>query len=253
MTMTAVLEEAVTGDTEISAGTARERRGLYGFLAEVFRAEPSPDLLRRINDPGFAEVLEAAGAHLGAELARQPEEVLLEDLAAEYTRLFLGPGRHVRPFAATYLDGESASLCGPTTAWVRDFMERAGFELAPGHRNLPDHVFVEMEFMARMAAREAEAVEAGDSAAASQSRHIQREFLETHLGRWLPRFCARAAEDADLSFYRELARLAGHFLDSELASFALASVHGQATAGGSDIRIASTLPPVLSPKRVPRS
>jgi len=220
MLETSMQETAVTYDTEISAGTARERSGLYGFLAEVFRAEPSPDLLRRIKDPAFAEVLEAAGAHLGEELTHQPEDILLEDLAVEYTRLFLGPGRHVRPYAATYLDGAGASLCGPTTAWVRDFMERAGFALAPGHRNLPDHVFVEMEFMARMTAREAEAVEAGDAAAAVQSRRIQREFLETHLGRWLPRFCGHAAEQAELSFYRELARLAGHFLDSELASFA---------------------------------
>ncbi len=217
--MTAAPEMVVTCDTEISAGTARERSGLYGFLAEVFRAEPSRDLLHRIKDPGFAEVLEAAGAHLGEELARQPEEDLLEDLAVEYTRLFLGPGRHVRPYAATYLDGAGASLCGPTTVWVRGFMARAGFAFAPGHRDLPDHVSLEMEFMARMAAREAEAVEAGDASAARQSRRIQSEFL-THLGRWLPRFCGHAAEHAELSFYRELARLTGHFLDSELASFA---------------------------------
>ena len=224
---TAALETAVEppgGETSAgtAARTARERRGLYGFLAEVFRAEPSPDLLRRIKDQRFVEVLEAAGAHLGKELARQPEDVLLEDLAVEYTRLFLGPGRHVRPYAATYLGGPGASLCGPTTVWTRDFMERAGFALAPGHRDLPDHVSVELEFMARMAAREAEAIEAGDAAAAAQCRWIQKEFLETHLGRWLPRFCGHAAEHAQLSFYRELARLAGHFLDSELASVAQA-------------------------------
>jgi TorA maturation chaperone TorD len=220
----------MTRDTETSAGTARERSGLYSFLAEVFRAEPSADLLRRIKDERFAGVLEAAGAHLGAELAGPSEDALLEDLAVEYTRLFLGPGKHVRPFAATYLDGAGASLCGPTTAWVRDFMERAGFELAPGHRNLPDHVFVEMEFMARLTLREAEAVEAGDAAAASQSRRIQREFLETHLGRWLPQFCGHAAEHAELSFYRELARLTGHFLDSELASFAQSNAPAEAPA-----------------------
>ncbi len=222
--MTAALDKAVTSETEASAGTvaraARERSGLYGFLAEVFRAEPSPDLLRRIKDPAFAEVLAAAGAHLGEELARRPEDALLEDLAVEYTRLVLGPGRHVRPYAATYLGGPGASLCGPPAVWARDFMERAGFALGPGHRDLPDHVSVELEFMARMAAREAAAVEAGNAAAASQSRRIQSEFLETHLGRWLPRFCGHAAEQAELSFYRELARLAGHFLDSERASFA---------------------------------
>ncbi len=218
--MTAVLKKAVSPGSETSAGTARERSGLYGFLAEVFRAEPSPDLLRKIKDPGFAEVLAAAGVHLSEELAHQPEDVLLEDLAVEYTRLFLGPGRHVRPFAATYLDGAGASLCGLTTIWVRGFMASAGFALAPRHRNLPDHIFVELEFMARLTLREAEAVEAGDAAAAGRNRRIQREFLETHLDRWMPRFCGCAGEHAELNFYRELARLAGHFLDSELAAFA---------------------------------
>ncbi len=222
--MTAMLEMAMSPANETSARTARERSGLYGFLAEVFRAEPTPDLLGRIEDPGFAVVLEAAGAHMGEELAGQPEGALLEDLAIEYTRLFLGPGRHVRPYAATYLDGPGASLCGPSAIWARDFMEAAGFALAPGHRNLPDHVSVELEFMARMAAREAEALEAGDAATARQFRNIQRDFLENHLGRWLPRFCGHAAEHAELSFYRELARLAGHFLDSELAAFAQAEV-----------------------------
>ncbi len=101
-------------------------------------------------------------------------------------------------------------------------MERAGFALTPEHRDLPDHVSVELEFMARMAAREAEAIEADDDAEAKQCRWIQKEFLDNHLSRWLPAFCGHAAEHAELSFYRELARLAGHFLDSELASLAQA-------------------------------
>jgi TorA maturation chaperone TorD len=222
--MIAALDTDVDYDTKASAGTARERSGLYGFLAEVFRAEPSRDLLRRIKDERFAAVLEAAGAHLREELTHQPEDALLEALAVEYTRLFLGPGRHVRPYAATYLGGPGASLCGQATIWVRNFMEAAGFALTPERRDLPDHVSVELEFMARMAMREAEALDAGDAAAASQSRRVQKEFLETHLGRWLPQFCGQAAGHAELSFYRELTRLAGHFLDSEIASFTHAEV-----------------------------
>jgi len=218
--MMAALDLPVDYDIEASAVTARERSKLYGFLAEVFRAEPSADLLHRIGDARFAKVLEAAGAHLGEELTHQPEDALLEYLAVEYTRLFLGPGRHVQPYAATYLGGPGTSLCGPATIWARDFMERAGFELTPERRDLPDHVSVELEFMSRMAAREAEAHEAGDAAAAEQCRWIQKEFLDNHLGRWLPSFYGHAAEHAQLSFYRELARLAGHFLDRELAALA---------------------------------
>ncbi len=203
-----------------SARTARERSGLYGFLAEVFRAEPTAALLRRIRNGRLAETLTAAGAHLGDSLAGRPEAALLEDLAVEYTRLFLGPGPHVQPYAAVYLDGEGASLCGPAAVWLRDFMERAGFALAPEHRDLPDHVSVELEFMARMAEREARAIERSDHETAAECRHIQKAFLDHHLGRWLPEFCGHAAEHAELTFYREMARLAGHFVESELAYFA---------------------------------
>ncbi len=222
--MMVALESTSPPGGETSAGTAartaRERSGLYGFLTEVFRAEPSPGLLHRIRDPQFAELLEATGANLGEELACRREDVLLEELAVEYTHLFLGPGRHVRPYAATYLDGAGASLCGPATVWARDFMEHAGFAPTPEHRDLADHVSVELEFMARMTAREAVATEAGDAAAIAACRGIQKAFLEDHLGRWLPSFCGQVVERAQLSFYRDLARLTGDFLDSELATVA---------------------------------
>jgi len=218
--MTAAPQGAASPDIEASAGTAKERSGLYGFLAEVFRAEPTPELLRRIKDNGFLETLTAAGAHLGGEFSHRPEDELLEDLAVEYTRLFLGPGKHVQPYAAIYLGGAGASLCGPATVWARDFMERAGFTLTPEHHSLPDHVSVELEFMAGMAEREARAIEGADLEAGAECHRIQKEFLQNHLGRWLPEFCGHAAEHAELTFYREMARLAGHFLDSELAYFA---------------------------------
>ncbi len=218
--MTAAPQGAAAPDIGASAGTAKERSGLYGFLAEVFRAAPTPELLRRIKDSGFLETLTAAGAHLGGEFPHRPEDELLEELAVEYTRLFLGPGKHVQPYAAIYLGGAGASLCGPTTVWARDFMERAGFTLAPEHRGLPDHVSVEFEFMAGMAGREARAMEGADLEAAAECRLIQKAFLHNHLGRWLPEFCGRAAEHAELTFYREMARLAGRFVDSEVAYFA---------------------------------
>ena len=203
-----------------AAGTAKERRGLYGFLAEVFRAAPTPELLRRIKDNGFLETLTAAGAHLGGGFLQRPEDELLEDLAVEYTRLFLGPGKHVQPYAAIYLGGAGASLCGLATVWARDFMERAGFTLTPEHHGLPDHVSVELEFMAGMAEREARAMEGADLEAAAECRRIKKAFLQSHLGRWLREFCGHAAEHAELTFYREMARLAGRFVESEIAYFA---------------------------------
>jgi TorA maturation chaperone TorD len=218
--MTGEPQLAVSTDIEASARTAMERSGVYGFLAEIFRAEPSPELLRRMRDGGFLEILAAVGADLGDDFVLVPSEELLADMAVEYARLFLGPGPHVQPYAAIYLGGEGASLCGPATTWARGFMEWAGFSVAPEHRVLPDHASVELEFMARMAEREAQALEESDTETAERCRGIQKEFLDKHLGRWLPQFCVRTAEHAELSFYREMARLAGHFVKSEVQYFA---------------------------------
>jgi TorA maturation chaperone TorD len=162
--MTGASQVAASPDCEASAGTAaetlsgtaaetaRERSGLYGFLAEVFRAEPTADLLHKIREPDFLDHLSAAGADPGADFPHRDEDDLIEDLAVEYARLFLGPGPHVHPYAAVYLAGEGASLWGPATAQFIAYSERAGLELASKHRSLPDHVSFEFEFMAKMAA-----------------------------------------------------------------------------------------------------
>ncbi len=204
---------------DTSARTTKERSGVYGFLAEVFRAESTPALLRKIREPAFLGKLAAAGVRLGEDFAARPEREFLEELAVEYTRLFLGPGPHVHPYAGVYLSGEGASLCGPEAVWARDFMEEAGFVIAPAQRDLPDHVGIELEFMHKMTEREAQALDRADLAEAASSQRIQKQFLEQHLGRWLPQFCDKAMERAVHPFYRELAGLAKSFLESELAYF----------------------------------
>jgi TorA maturation chaperone TorD len=230
--MTGASQVAASPDCEASAGTAaetlsgtaaetaRERSGLYGFLAEVFRAEPTADLLHKIREPDFLDHLSAAGADPGADFPHRDEDDLIEDLAVEYARLFLGPGPHVHPYAAVYLAGEGASLWGPATAQFIAYSERAGLELASKHRSLPDHVSIEFEFMAKMAAREARAVVRSDPDLAAKCRRIQKTFLDEHLGCWLPRFCARTIEQAKLPFYTAMAKLALGFVESELRCFA---------------------------------
>jgi len=74
---------------------ALQRSSIYGFLARVYRKELTPDMLAQIKAPDFKEVLSDMKAKLGDEFFSEPDDKLIEDLAEEYTRLFLGPGTYL--------------------------------------------------------------------------------------------------------------------------------------------------------------
>ncbi len=208
-------DKVATGDRDIAAGNATERSNLYGFLAAVFRTEPTTELLARIGDPAFLEPLMEAGVDLGVDFSGDFGDGLIETLAVEYARLFIGPGDHVAPFAAVHLGGDGAMLWSRDTARVKAFIERAGFAYRPDYHDLPDHISAEMEFMHLVAAAEAEALVNGDAAEAERLRGLQRDFVGDHLAEWVPKFCRRIEDRAELPFYRGLAALTRDFIQSE--------------------------------------
>lgn len=216
--MIARRRRAPNGATEVIAEAARSRSNLYGFLAAAFRAEPTAELLREMREPAFQEALAAAGVRLGVNGDGYQERRLVDELAQEFTRLFIGPGGHIPPYAAIHLGGEGASLWGPDTVWVKDFIENAGFDYRTDYSDLPDHLGVELEFMQELTAREAEALDNGDSAEANALRRLQTEFLTRHMARWVPEFCRKVAAAAQLPFYAGAATLTEDFVQSEAAA-----------------------------------
>ncbi|MBE0532215.1 MAG: molecular chaperone TorD family protein [Rhodospirillales bacterium] len=161
------------------------------------------------------KALLAAGVTLGPELLDGPDDRVLEDMAVEYTRLFLGPGKHVPPYESVHARGGGGQLWGAETAIVKRDIEAAGFEYAATFSGLPDHIGIEMEFMAILAAMEAAALKDGDTARALSCLRHQGEFMSRHLAAWAPTFCRRVAEQAMLPFYRQIAELAGAFISTD--------------------------------------
>lgn len=215
--MTVARPGAAADEPGNAVATARKRSNLYGFLAAVFRAAPTAALLREIREPAVRKALEAAGADLDVGLDGRSEKDLLESLAVEYTRLFIGPGHHIPPYASVHRGGKGASLWGPETTWFKGFVEDAGFNYRPDYHDLPDHVSVELEFMREITAREARALAEEDAGRAKKLRRIEREFLGKHLALWVLEFCRKVAAEAELPFYREVAVLTKGFVESELA------------------------------------
>jgi len=147
-------------------------------------------------------------AALAQDFARPQEE-----LEAEYARLFVGPGRPVaHPYESVYREGR---VMGDCTLAVRQSYAAEG--LAPEGHSLPDHVAVELEFMAYLAQREAEARERGDEEGALAYLRQQEAFLSEHLSRWLPRFCQRVLAGEAHPFYADLAQRTWHHVAQDMA------------------------------------
>jgi TorA maturation chaperone TorD len=197
---------------------ANFRSTIYGFLAAIYRQEVSSDLLQQIKDPQFLGVLTQLGIELNNGFFKKPDKELLDALAVEYARLFLGPGKHISPHESVHHKKEntqSGQLWGESTAEVKKIIESSGLEYKTEYTGLPDHISVELEFMQQVILREEKAWQDNDKETALLCQENEKKFVDEHLFRWIPEFCEKVITDADLPFYREIARFTRAFIEFE--------------------------------------
>ncbi len=190
----------------------RSRQGMYRLLAHLYREEIDSELLERFEKDGTLEALQAAGLDLEIPGDRT---AWLERLAVEYTRLFIGPGRHVSPHESVHASEGDNLLNNQRTAKVRRVISAAGFDFEPSCRVYPDHICTEFEFMEALIGHQLASDAEGDSKESATSVMLQKEFLLRHLSSWLPVFCDRILEQAELPFYASLARFTKQFMELE--------------------------------------
>ena len=201
-----------------TATMARQRSDIYGFLAMVYRQEVNSDFLEQIKDPQFLGVLSDLEIQFDDDFLEKPEKELLEDLAVEYTRLFLGPGKHISPHESIHHEKDNSKwgqLWGDATVEVKKFIETTGLEYQTDYKGLPDHISVELEFMQQLTLREEQAWGDSDADGAVYCRKIQEKFIIEHLMPWVPEFCEKIMQEAELPFYRDLAALTRKFIEFE--------------------------------------
>ncbi len=186
---------------------------------------------------------------VASELAERPTD----HAQGEYVSLFT-VGAPVVPcplFESAYHEGDVAPA-----GWVRAELDRsyarAGLELSSDIADPVDHVALELEFMALLAGREAQAWEqrsaAGDAATTTAwLLEQQRNFLDEHLCVWFPALTARLAAEDESSEYAALSRLANAFLihDRDLLSALLE--HDRAAPAAAGAHAAGASPGDLGP------
>lgn len=133
-------------------------------------------------------------------------------LEVEYNRLFVGPGEVMAPPYESYYESSRVSA---GRGWLRTQAERdvvqvyaeCGFAMPENFVELPDHVAVELEFLALLAIREAEAWDANKREVALALQVIAAEFIVQHLGTWLESCAALAKPVARQPFYAAILSL----------------------------------------------
>lgn len=221
---------------DVLARVASDRATVYAALSTGFYL-PDEGLVWDLREGGFAHGIRAAVAWLGPDaaayepdledlhaishaLGSQQVDEVLRDLRVEHARLFTGPGRPDVPiFESEYVDpgdGVAGRLDGPSTVRVRRWYRSAGLERATSHRDLPDHVATELEFLHLLARREAEARQEGRIQDAHQLRRDTDRFLREHPAKWMPAFCRATLAAHPHPFYGALAGLLAIHLATEL-------------------------------------
>lgn len=139
-------------------------------------------------------------------------------LQEEYIRLFAVKPAAV-PYESFYVDQEGLARSLVVSTIQADYLA-AGLEVAPGRVEPPDHIAVELEFIAYLVNLELKGLEEGAERETAVARQRQVGFLRTHLKRWYPAFAKRVQEAAPDPFYGTLVQAVFMFLHHELATCA---------------------------------
>jgi TorA maturation chaperone TorD len=203
---------------EIVEDFARFRQGMYRIFSAAF-LPPQPE--RLLDLMAGADMLEGMGmSHLAfyrewvpwGEALRDIDDVTLIDV--EYVRMFTtGVTGAVSPptesfYTADPIRGEVAEVLGD----LRLVYDRYRLEPTTAVADTLDHVSIQLEVMSALCAREADALVDGNDRRLDLTLANQLEFIETHLGVWLPAFVDRIASVETTPFYATLGPAVASFV-----------------------------------------
>lgn len=208
-------------DTTIRAEAAAARSAGYWLLADLFLTCPDETFVVRLRSitpavgPGSTPVLDELAA-LHDALPGNPAAI--SALAVEYTRLFGALSKSYGPPPPYETVHRGSSLSADATAAVGEFYAAAG--LVPTDRAAPpDHLGVELRFLALLCHEEAEAWQTDAHAEAAKLRGWQSEFLDRHLLRWAPDYFDLVEANTKHPFYLRVTALARRILAEDEMAF----------------------------------
>ena len=195
------------GSSALDEETARAE--VYGLLAALYYAPPTPDLLAMLRVA--ATEAPAAGGFLEEpwrELVGAARAASDEAIQSEYNALFGGVGKpEIYLFGSHYLSG---FLNEKPLAALRTDLARLGLGRDDSMSETEDHVAYLWEVMRYLIA--------GDDVVVANLTG-QRQFFSTHLQPWVLQLCDAVAAHPKARFYVALAGFTRAFVSIEKQGF----------------------------------
>lgn len=172
---------------------------LSGPLIAQLSAEEFPQSLQLplISDSGrdATQLLQRGISVLGDA----PDAEMLDELAADYTAIYLTHALHASPYESVWIDEEGLAMQEPMFQ-IRAVYKRHGLAAQDWRKRSDDHLVLQIQFVAHLLASDGELHEAA-------------QFLDEHLLRWLPDFGARVAARSATPFYAGLCAFTAAYME----------------------------------------
>lgn len=203
----------VQGFVGVEEVGASARSQLYLLLSDSFHA-PEEEFYTDVRSGKYKGWIRDARGRLPYELDGKDIVEMLEvqadykEFNSEFMRLF-----EVQPICPLY---ESQYIPGQATTFKELISFYNFFDLSAAKAGeLPDHLRIELEFMHFLTFKEAERLHSGRDAGSFV--RAERDFLQRHLGRWVPLVHQKMEKFAELDFFKGLTGLLERFVNCECA------------------------------------
>ena len=208
--------------TEDLIALHKGRAAEYGLLSRLFRREVDAELLQALHDQLYQVSTGNSNVDEGNRLIATYLSGLWEntetELAADYMRVFFGHGYSghsaAYPYESIYAS-EKRLLMASARDEVLALYRAAGLDKDESWKESEDHVSLELEYLQILAMRTEDALREDDERRVKKLLKSQLNFLDDHLGAWLPLLANDVREFAQTDFYRGLSYLADGFVEAD--------------------------------------
>jgi TorA maturation chaperone TorD len=211
---------------------APARQAAYDFLSAAFAQPPSAERIAALRRQKFLDsVAEVFGGTSLALLRRyacdsEPIRELERAARQEFMRLFKVPGgQYVTPYESVYRDirdveGQSVKglLMGQSALAVQKWYRLAALDISPEYRDLPDHIAMELGYLARLCAKEQEFNAADDQGKVTRTWEMERDFLAAHVVSWVRNLAANIRRKTQHPYFHALAEMLVEFSQRDLVT-----------------------------------
>lgn len=211
---------------------SRARRDVYAFLGGAFLTPPTEESLRALaSDDLLAGAEELFGMdvldslqHYACSAEQTPE--LQRQAHQEFMNLFKVPGgQYITPYESVFRDTRDVGgrpvkglLMGQSAATVQKWYKLGAVVISAEYKDLPDHIGLELNFLAHVCGKEQEFADRDDQARLTRAWEIERDFLSAHVVSWMRQLRDKVYDKSQHAFFRTVADLLVEFGKRDLAT-----------------------------------